>query len=260
MAALTRLIRRTAFILLMVSAGWCRAQTATNGFNFDDFLIVPLRVHLLTSADGSPLNTSFTEEDFARILPKMNRVWSQAGIHFHLESLVKEAAAPGDIPEDISAKKANGWLPAHIPPASHATNAFNIYYIKRFAANGVYFKRGIFVKDTASLKEIAGGIDEPLPRVTSHELGHALSLPHRQDVTNLMASGTTGTWLNDDEITRARAAARKFDWIKNAPEVLKAAERLEHENNAAGARALYRQLAGIPLAAEAVKRAKHRLE
>ncbi|MEI7821499.1 MAG: matrixin family metalloprotease, partial [Verrucomicrobiota bacterium] len=52
--------------------------------------------------------------------------------------------------------------------------------------------------------------DEPLPRVTSHEIGHALSLSHRQDRTNLMASGTTGFSLNDTEVKAAREIAAKF--------------------------------------------------
>jgi hypothetical protein len=129
--------------------------------------------------------------------------------------------------------------------------------VKQLDVNGFYTPRGIFVKDTASLRPVEGGIDEPIPRVTSHEIGHALSLPHRQDNTNLMASGTTGTLLNDAEILQTREASKKFPWIRSASSVLKEAD----ESYAAGkkeeARALYRALATLPdPAAHAVERAR----
>jgi len=82
--------------------------------------------------------------------------------------------------------------------------------------------------------------------VTSHELGHALSLPHRQDRTNLMASGTTGTLLNDSEIERTRTAARKFSWIESADVLLKRADDWHAAERSDEARALYRTLATLP--------------
>lgn len=48
-------------------------------------------------------------------------------------------------------------------------------------------------------------------RTTAHEVGHQLRLSHRQDLFNLMASGTTGWTLNQQEIDRMREAAiQKF--------------------------------------------------
>ncbi len=53
----------------------------------------------------------------------------------------------------------------------------DVYYIHAFAANGVFLgDRTAFVQETAQLRPVPGGIDEPLPRVTAHELGHALGL------------------------------------------------------------------------------------
>jgi hypothetical protein len=62
-------------------------------------------------------------------------------------------------------------------------------------------------QSTAKLAEVPGGIDEPIPRVTAHEIGHAFLLQHRQDVINLMASKKSGYALNEAEIAQARAAA-----------------------------------------------------
>jgi hypothetical protein len=44
-------------------------------------------------------------------------------------------------------------------------------------------------------------------RTTAHEIGHQLGLPHRQNTTNLLASGTTGWTLNAAEIATVRATA-----------------------------------------------------
>jgi len=113
------------------------------------------------------------------------------------------------------------------------------------SVNGIYLGEAIFVKDTASLRAVSGGIDEPLPRVTSHELGHAFGLPHRQDTTNLMASGTTGIWLNDEEIQRVRERAKKFGWIESARAVKQRAEELVRAGKTAEAEVL-RQRLGSP--------------
>ena len=78
--------------LILIQAA--RGATETNRFSFNDYLLVPIRVHLLM---GSPaVETTLTNGDITRILGKINRVWAQAGVHFHLESLVRE---PANVPE-----------------------------------------------------------------------------------------------------------------------------------------------------------------
>ena len=185
------------------------APSKTAASHFDELLTIPLRIHLLSSAETPALHTTLTEQDIARILGKMNGVWAQAGIQFRIESFVHEEVPP--------LENEDAELPARMRPETRSGTAFNVYYVKQLDVNGFYTPRGIFVKDTAALRPVEGGIDEPIPRVTSHELGHALSLPHRQDTTNLMASGTTGTLLNDAEIQQARASAKRFAWIESTP-------------------------------------------
>ena len=148
----------------------------------------------------------------------------------------------------------------HYPEKTRTTNAFNIYYIKQFGVNGVYFQDSIFVKHTASLRKVENGLDEPLPRVTSHELGHALSLPHRQNVTNLMASGTSGFALSAEDIQRARAAAGKFGWIKPAGTLLAEANRLFDSGQKADALRIYQSLALLPFETPQLTQARRRLK
>ncbi|MEW6158402.1 MAG: Matrixin [Verrucomicrobiota bacterium] len=180
-------------------------------FEEKDSLVLPVRVHLLANTNTTDIHTRLTDADVTRIFGKVNRVWSQAGIRFQVESVVRESAVmpleqgPNEIP-----MLQTRHLLALRPAVSRATNLLHVYYVHRLPVNGIYFREAIFVKDTASLREVEGGIDEPIPRVTSHELGHALKLDHRQNRTNLMASGTTGIALNTDEIDRARRAAKEL--------------------------------------------------
>jgi len=256
------MLRPYALLIALIGCGCLpafstRAQTSTNSFK--DYLLVPLKFHLLAAKDSPTIQTTLTETDFERILAKINRVWSQAGLHFFVEAIGREEvnapekwADPGLSPEGLELLELR-------PRRSLATNAFNIYYIKKMSVNGIYFPEGIFVKDTASLRPVEGGIDEPLPRVTSHELGHALGLSHRQNTTNLMASGTTGIWLNEEEINQVRKIARQRDWIVSAPELLSRADAFFREGKFTEAKIFYSSLATLSLKAEEVELAKKRL-
>ena len=105
--------------------------------------------------------------------------------------------------------------------------------------NGVYMGESFaIVQETAKLREVEGGIDEPIPRVTAHELGHALDLEHRQDTTNLLASGTTGTSLNAVEVARARKAASKIQGAMTVAALRNAAEEAEADGRVGRAKRL----------------------
>ncbi|MEY2427601.1 MAG: hypothetical protein QOJ40_486 [Verrucomicrobiota bacterium] len=240
-----------------------RGQPVANEFN--NYLLAPVRVHLLSAKDSPAIQTTLTEKDIARILGKINGVWAQAGLHFYLESLVREEANHQKSNEGET-PVLTGGTPAPLlglleqrPDASKAAGMFHIYYVKEMPNNGIYFSEAIFVKDTAALRAVAGGIDEPLPRVTSHELGHALSLPHRQDTTNLMASGTTGTRLNEAEINQVRKTARTLDGIEPASDLMNRADALFRANKRKEAAELYSRVATIPVKADQVELAKKRI-
>ena len=180
-----------------------------------EFVVIPLRVHVLTADDLPEVDCKLSDDDIRRIVGKVNGVWHAAGVHWGLEPIIREPAAKQDrfraIRDGLSGKMPPlGAFKILIPEATRAKDGLNVYYIHKFSVNGVYMDdRTAFVQETASLRKVEGGIDEPLPRVTAHELGHALGLPHRQARTNLLASGTTGTSINAAEIANAREIARK---------------------------------------------------
>lgn len=247
------------FVLGLLVGDSARAQESTNGFGFADFLLAPLRVHLLTATNEPAVHTTLTSNDVTRILGKVNRVWAQAGITFYLESLRIEPAVNTEGFRD-TVKTNNDTLLRLRPESSKGTNVFHVYYLKQFGPNGICIRGINFVKDTASLRPVEGGLDEPLPRVTSHELGHALTLPHRQNVTNLLASGMSGAWLNEAEIKQAREAAKQKAWIQPAAEVLKRANELQRAKPAAEARKFWQRIIHIPLDCDSTRRARQRLE
>jgi len=104
--------------------------------------------------------------------------------------------------------------------------------------NGISFGGAdleVFVKDAVGLGKVADARPSEVPavrtvqdakpgetiavdakaamqgRTTAHEICHQLGLPHRQNSTNLMASGTTGWTLNEAEVVIIRkTAVNKF--------------------------------------------------
>lgn len=171
-------------------------------------ITLPVRIHLMQSSSIPDMHTTLVEADVQRVMDKVNKVWAQAGIQFEIESILPAEAVP--MPEENRLKSEFVRVKSMVPKEVLSATGIDICYVKKVKPNGFFYGEPIVVKDTASLREVPGGLDEPLPRVTSHEIGHALGLSHRQDTTNLMQSGTTGFSLNAEEIVTARAKAQEY--------------------------------------------------
>jgi len=215
-----------------------------------DFLVIPLRVHVLTATDLPEVACNLADADIKRVVAKVNAVWHKAGIHWALDPIVREAAARQD--QFKAARKDDAEDPLLslkilVPDESRSDAGVDVYYIHQFGMNGVYLgDRVAFVQEMAELRPVEGGIDEPLPRVTAHELGHALGLPHRQDRTNLLASGTTGTTLNEAEVARARARALRIPGTSTALELRRRATEAQARGDSKEADRLGAILRGVP--------------
>ena len=250
---------RCYFLPALICSLSVRAEIRAPQPEFKEYLVAPVRVHLLVTKDELNLTTTLEEKDITRIFGKINRIWGHAGIHLPVEQLIKEPAEnPNAYRQNYQSRNLD-WLLALRPKASQTTNWFHVYYLKRFRVNGVYLANdGMFVKDTASLHGVEDGVDEPIPRVTAHELGHAFTLNHRQSGTNLMASGTTGWTLNETEIKQVRIAGGKMKWIRPAGKILKEADALYKQGKKKEAAKLYSRIAGIPLHCPETARARKR--
>src|SRR6266699_2873500 len=111
---------------------------STNPFSFNDYVLAPVRVHLLSAKDSPSIQTTLTEKDITRILGKRNGVWAQAGLHFYLESLVREEVNVQEVsPQPREPSSRRGLLSLR-PSPSKATNVFHLYYLKEMSVNGIY--------------------------------------------------------------------------------------------------------------------------
>ena len=248
-----------ALIASLALGAVARAEIKAPQPDFEEYLVAPVHVHLLVTPGELNLSTTLKAGDIERIFGKVNRIWGHAAMHIPVAKLITEPAANPVLYRQNHKSRNLKWLLGIRPEKTIAKDCFHLYYIKRFAANGVYIGGdGMFVKDLARLRGVDNGMDEPIPRVTSHEIGHAFTLRHRQDITNLMASGTSGWTLNAKEIHQARTAAGKLKWIRAAPAILKEADALHEKGDKKAAAALYKLIAGIPLNCPETSRAKRR--
>ena len=57
-----------------------------------ELLLLPVRVHLLTSGTTPELNSTLTGDEIRQVFVEVNAVWQQAGIRWDVESVLREQA------------------------------------------------------------------------------------------------------------------------------------------------------------------------
>jgi hypothetical protein len=188
-----------SFFLLLV---W---SWAANGS--EPFSVITLKVHahLVRSKTNPRLQTSLTEKEVRVLFEEVNAIWAQAGIRFELEG-VDSLQALEITPKRWFVKDRN-WVKSAIPTQQFSPTAINVCFVKDMGPNGFFYGEPVVVCENPEFNKVSGGAASIVARVTAHELGHVLFLQHRQERTNLMASGKNGVTLNSYEIKDARKRA-----------------------------------------------------
>jgi hypothetical protein len=215
-----RLSRAAPLVLLAFGAVACSDDTEsiTNPGELEN-ITLDVRVHLLESDQFAALDATLSDADVDVLFEGVNETWSQAGITWRVESVVREpsldgtsfmAALSGAIPITGSV------LASILPSGNVLPGKWNVFVIRDFGnfAGGVYldFRGAVIFAENGPI-----GPQDPSTdgrRILAHELGHSLSLLHVPctSIGNLMAPGCFAqdrTRLEAVQIVPARAQAQR---------------------------------------------------
>jgi hypothetical protein len=139
--------------------------------------------------------------ELQQTLEEMNYIWwSQSGVCFEISTARNDAKT---------------------------TDGFDIWFVPEVpdppGVNGVFKgDHEIWSRDYPNLRQAPNPVTHRAARTSAHELGHALTLAHYDNLPDspdsLMASGTLGWRLHDFQINAARARARRIARPDTLPE------------------------------------------
>ena len=203
-----------AIVLAMVvlSVG-CRGEISSK-CTYEEFFLVPVRVHLIQSRNIPQLSTNLRSEDVILLMETVNDIYAQAGVHFYLESIWQEPAVSQSI---LSGFKTGIPLNMYMflrPEQSLDQKLIHLYYVHELPVNGLTIlkgKGGVFISESARLVDVKGGTDDTVSRVTAHELGHVLGMSHTISSSNLMNEGTSGFQIDEVQVEIVRAHIQELN-------------------------------------------------
>jgi hypothetical protein len=217
----------------------------------EQFVVIPLRVHVLTDPNIDIANCKMTEADVKRVVGNVNAIWHKAGIHFGVESVLREPAAQHErfrLTAELDGGQvgaADLWMLT--PRASRSFDGLHVYYFHELPFNSAYMGDDVvFAHEQAEVSQVPGGSKDPVARVTAHALGNLLGLPNNNQPRSLMGGGTSGIALNGSQAEAARKVARTIAGATTIAGLQKAAKAAETKGDAATARRLRSWLAEVP--------------
>lgn len=235
---------------------------------FDQFVVIPLRVHVVVSPGFAMTNTQITDAEVAKSLPAINAIWGKAGINFGLDSIVREPA--GQVERfQLFVKLNNGEFANFDPFAmllpqtpSRAFDGLHLYILHELPVNGFYIPAAdaAVTLEKPGLRPVKGGSNDPMARVAARFLGEAIGLPPgREDEVGLASGGTNGVGLSEPEIARVRQFARTIPGASGANDLAKQAEAAAKAKDIDKARRLYTWLTAAPATGPGAAEAKKQL-
>jgi hypothetical protein len=221
----------------------------------DQFLIVPLRIHVLKTPKLELADCKLGDGDVTKVVRNLNSIWGKAGIFFGIESIVHEPAAQPDrfrlLIELNEGQIGLSEFQLLLPKQSRLFDGVHAFFFHELPFNGAYLgEDSAIVQEGAALNAVAGGIDDPMARVLGHCYGRMFGLRVRNEpATSLLAMGTNGRDLDSGEVERARRVARTITGVLTVADLRKAAALAEGAGRAEQAKVLKSWLDAIPGAA-----------
>ncbi len=171
-------------------------------------VVVPVHVHLVRSVQYPELQATLGESEVEAVFAEVNRIWAPAGIRFEVKGITPMQAL--DVPSKRLFQRSRNWVKSALPQEKLVSGALDVCFIREMGPNGFFYGEPVVVCETPTSTRVRGGSDHAVGRVTAHEIGHALTLQHRDDRKCLMAPGLRGVLLNAEEIHAARQRAAQL--------------------------------------------------